>query len=102
MGLALNKNELKTPYVFQTQPALKGLKTLLDTNTEGWGLNGGVGMLLRPTDQLQMGLAYETPTEIDSRGSLTGNGSALVGGEYSESSTRVGGHWFGLMSSVHY
>ena len=78
VGLALNKNELKTPYVFQTQPALKGLKTLLDTNTEGWGLNGGVGMLLRPTDQLLMGLAYETPTEIDSRGSLTGNGSAQL------------------------
>ncbi|MCX6966168.1 MAG: outer membrane protein transport protein, partial [Verrucomicrobia bacterium] len=78
VGAVLNENALKTPYVFQTQPALKGQKTQIDLHTQGWGWMGSLGMLFRPRDEFQMGLSYQTPMEIDSRGSLTGNASAQL------------------------
>jgi long-chain fatty acid transport protein len=78
LGYSYNENQLQTPYIFQSQPALRGAKTLLDLDTSGWGLNGSVGMLIRPTDDFQIGLSYQTPTDVDSRGSASGNVGAQL------------------------
>lgn len=78
IGLDYNENSFQTPYVFQSQPALKGQKTLLGLDTKGWGWNGSVGMLFRPTDQFQIGLSYQSPTEVESHGSVSGNAKAQL------------------------
>ena len=46
-GANYNQNTLDAPYVFQTQPVLAGLKTLLAMHTEGVGWNGSVGVIAR-------------------------------------------------------
>jgi len=78
VGFDYNENWLRTPYVFQTQPALKGQKTRLSLDSDGWGVNGSAGMLICPVDQLQIGLSYQSPTEIESRGSVSGNAGAQL------------------------
>lgn len=78
VGASYNENLLQTPYIFQTQRALQGIKTLLDLQTNGWGLNGSAGVLIRPTCDFQIGLSYQTPTQVDSRGSASGNVGAQL------------------------
>jgi long-chain fatty acid transport protein len=72
-GAVYNSNTLQTAYVFQNQPALAGLKTLLDLHTNGVGYNGSVGILTHPTKKLRIGVAYKTQTTIASRGDASGN-----------------------------
>ena len=79
IGLLYNQNALKTPYIFQTQPTLKGAKTLLDLNTDGFGWDGQVGVLFRANDKLQFGVTYRTSSRVDSRGSASGNVGAQFG-----------------------
>ncbi len=74
-----NQNELITPYIFQTQPALKGAKTLLNLTTSGWGVNGQFGVLFRPIDALQFGLTYTTSSTIYSTGDADGNAGTQFG-----------------------
>ena len=78
VGASYNENLLQTPYVFQTQKTLRGVKTLLDLDTDGWGLNGSTGVLIRPSDTFQIGLSYQTPTQVTSRGSASGNAGAQL------------------------
>jgi long-chain fatty acid transport protein len=79
VGVLYNKNSLKAPYIFQSQPGLAGAKTLLDLNTDGWGLNYQIGALFRPIDTLQFGLAYTTGSTVDSHGDATGDASVQFG-----------------------
>jgi long-chain fatty acid transport protein len=69
---------LIAPTIFQQQPVLKGLKTLLTLKTTGVGWNGSLGMIYTPTSKVQVGLTYRTPTAINSSGSAVGNLSALL------------------------
>jgi long-chain fatty acid transport protein len=79
LGVLYNQNELVTPYVFQSQPTLKGAKTLLDLSTSGWGVNGQLGVLFRPFDTLQFGLTYTTQSTVDSTGDASGNAGTQFG-----------------------
>ncbi len=79
VGLLYNENTLVTPYVFQTQPTLKGAKTLLDLNTSGFGWDGQVGVLYRPIDVLQFGVSYKSPSRVDSHGDASGNAGTQFG-----------------------
>jgi long-chain fatty acid transport protein len=72
-GGVYNRNTLETAYVFQTNPALAGLKTLLDLHTSGAGWNGSAGVLVQASKQLQFGAAYRSHTTIQSTGIATGN-----------------------------
>jgi long-chain fatty acid transport protein len=72
-GSVYNSNTLETAYVFQTNPALAGLKTLLDLHTSGVGWNGGAGVLVEASKQLRFGVAYHSRTTIGSTGIATGN-----------------------------
>jgi long-chain fatty acid transport protein len=73
IGAIYNDNALESPYVFQNHPALRGLKTLLDLEADGWGVNGTFGALFRASEDLQLGLSYTTPTAIEAGGEASGN-----------------------------
>jgi long-chain fatty acid transport protein len=77
-GMMYNENALKAPYIFQTQPALKGLKTLLDLETRGFGWNASAGLLYRPIQTVQLGLSYTSPTRIDTFGEASGDVGAQL------------------------
>lgn len=73
VGVTYNSNTLHAPYIFQSQPVVKGLKTLLDLRTSGIGINSSAGFLARPHRRLQIGMGYRAPTHIRSTGTATGN-----------------------------
>jgi long-subunit fatty acid transport protein len=72
-GANYNQNTLDAPYIFQTQPALAGLKTLLTMHTEGVGWNGSVGVIASATKSVQVGASWKSRTVIDSTGQASGN-----------------------------
>ena len=73
LGVLYNQNRLESPYVFQTQPVLEGLKTLLDMKTTGYGWDATAGVLIRPTRKFQLGADYQSKTRVKSNGTATGN-----------------------------
>jgi long-subunit fatty acid transport protein len=73
VGAIYNSNTLETPYVFQSNPALAGLKTQLDLHTTGAGWNTSVGLIARATDRLQFDVAWKSSTTINSTGDANGN-----------------------------
>ena len=77
LGLVYNQNDLHAPYIFQQQPALAGLKVLLDLTTHGYGWNGSAGVQYQPTPALRVGLAWKSGTTIHTQGDATGTASAL-------------------------
>lgn len=72
-GATYTRNVLEAPYVFQSHPALRGLKTLLDLETDGWGMNGALGLVYRPHPDLSLGLSYQAPTSFETTGVAEGN-----------------------------
>src|SRR5579872_894398 len=76
VGVDYNKNTLEAPYIFQQQPVLAGLKTMLDLHTSGMGWNTSVGVIARPSNRLTFGLAWKSRTVISSDGNATGNAGA--------------------------
>lgn len=73
VGLVYNQNQLHAPYVFQNYPGLQGFKTLLDLKTDGFGVNGSLGLVYRPCEKFSLGLSYQTSTRINSKGDADGN-----------------------------
>jgi long-subunit fatty acid transport protein len=73
VGVVYSSDTLNAPSVFQTQPILAGLKTLLDVHTTGFGRNYSVGILTSPSRSIQLGVAWKSRTVIDSEGTATGN-----------------------------
>ncbi len=78
-GADYNQNKLQAPYVFQSQPKLKGAKTLLDLRTDGFGFDGQAGLLYRPLTNLQFGIAYQTETRIHTHGDANGDAGTQFG-----------------------
>jgi long-subunit fatty acid transport protein len=77
LGLDYNKNVLNSPYIFQQQPALAGLKVLLKLHTDGLGWNGSAGLQWHPSSRLRVGAAWKSATAIESHGEASGTASAL-------------------------
>ena len=73
VGAVYNSNTLDAPYIFQNQPVLKGLKTLLDLHTSGVGWNTSFGIRAKPSRRVELGASYRTSTTIISHGDATGN-----------------------------
>ena len=73
VGSVYNTNTLDAPYIFQTNPVLAGLKTLLDLHTTGFGWNTSVGVIAHPSDRVQFNAAWKSRTTIDSTGAASGN-----------------------------
>lgn len=77
LGVVYNENHLEAPYIFQQQPALAGLKVLVDLTTRGYGWNGSAGAQWQPRPTLLAGLAWKSGTTIHTEGDLKGSASAL-------------------------
>lgn len=75
-GAIYNANSLRAPYIFQQQPQLAGLKTLLDLQASGVGWNGTFGAVISPNSKLTIGLAYRTQTNVHTHGNASGNAGA--------------------------
>ena len=75
-GAVENLNTLDMPYIFQTNPTLAGLKTLLNLHTNGVGYNGTFGIVAQPLRRLEIGLAYKTQTTVRSTGTASGDAYA--------------------------
>jgi long-subunit fatty acid transport protein len=73
LGLVYNENTLVAPYVFQQNPQLRGLKTLLALGTRGFGWGGGVGFAARPLRSLDLNAAWSSPVTVNSAGHASGN-----------------------------
>jgi long-chain fatty acid transport protein len=73
VGSVFNRNTLQSPYIFQSQPVLAGLKTMLDLHSEGTGWNTSVGVIGQPTDKLQVGASWKSRTVVHSTGTATGD-----------------------------
>jgi long-subunit fatty acid transport protein len=72
-GADYNENHLEAPYIFQQQPVLAGLKTLLNLKTTGTGENFGFGVLANPSRKIKLGASWKSRTVIASTGHATGN-----------------------------
>ncbi len=77
-GGIYNENYLHAPYVFQSQPALAGFKTLLDLDTEGWAPGFDFGAQIHPARSVTLGLRYRPGTVIYSDGHASGNATAQL------------------------
>jgi len=77
VGLVYNQNHLAAPYIFQQQPALAGLKVLVDLTTRGYGWNGSAGVQWQPSSRFRVGLSWKSGTTIHTQGQLNGSASAL-------------------------
>jgi long-chain fatty acid transport protein len=73
VGAVYNSNTLDAPYIFQSDPAVAGLKTLVDLHTTGIGWNTSVGVIATPTNGIQFNAAWKSRTVIDSTGDASGN-----------------------------
>ena len=76
LGVDYNTNTLIAPYIFQSQPTLAGLKTLLALRTSGYGWNGSVGARIRASHNVELGFAWKSSTVIMSHGGASGNAYA--------------------------
>lgn len=77
-GAIYNENQLEAPYIFQSQPVLRGFKTLLDLDTDGFGAVFNVGAQFRPAATVTFGISYRPETVIHSDGRATGNARAQL------------------------
>ena len=73
VGLLYNVNELRTNYVFQTQPVLRTVKTGLDLDADGFGYNFQAGFRWRPVPAVSLNVAYTSRSQVRSTGRATGN-----------------------------
>ena len=73
VGLLYNENILHAPYVFQSQPTLRGAKTLLDLRTDGFGVNAQGGLRWQPIAPLILSVSYTSRARIETYGRATGN-----------------------------
>jgi long-subunit fatty acid transport protein len=77
VGADYNSNTLQAPYIFQSQPKLAGAKTLLDLHTYGTGWNTSVGVMVEPSKNWDLGVAWKSHTVIVTNGLASGDASAL-------------------------
>lgn len=78
IGAEYNRNTLVAPYTFQSHPTLRGFKTLLDLQTEGWGVNADLGLVWRPCEKIVLGLSYRTATDLETDGDANGNAAVQL------------------------
>jgi len=73
LGLGYNRNQLEAPYIFQSHPALAGLKVLVNLDVDDIAATASLGLDYSLTDTLSFNLAYTLETDFASRGELDGN-----------------------------
>ncbi len=73
MGLAYNRNQLEAPYIFQSHPALAGLKVLVDLDTDDLAATASIGLDLQISETVRVNLAHTLQTDFNAKGELSGN-----------------------------
>ncbi len=73
VGLLYNVNQLRTNYVFQSQPVLRTVKTGLDLSTDGFGYNFQAGFRWRPIKTVSLNVSYTSRSQVRSHGTATGD-----------------------------
>lgn len=68
LGLLYNENRLSGPYTVQSQPILRGAKTLLDLEADGLGLDAQLGVLWKPAKSFRIGASYTFASSVDAEG----------------------------------
>jgi long-subunit fatty acid transport protein len=68
VGLLYNRNRLSAPYILQSQPILRGAKTLFDMETDGYGWDAQFGLAWKPVSALQLGASYTLASAIRTEG----------------------------------
>lgn len=77
IGLAYNRNRLKAPYIFQSHPALRSLKVLVDLEADDISPTFLLGLDYQVSESLSVNLSYSPEVDFDASGDLSGNLSAL-------------------------
>lgn len=73
IALLYNRNLLHSPYIFQSQPTLRTVKTLLDLDTDGFGWNAQGSLRWEPVRTLALSVTYTSESRLESHGRATGN-----------------------------
>ncbi len=73
LGLAYNRNLLEAPYIFQSHPVLRGLKVLVDLDTDDLALASNIGLHYQINRDWSFNLAYAHEVSFTADGELTGN-----------------------------
>ncbi|MAM69684.1 MAG: hypothetical protein CMP91_00880 [Gammaproteobacteria bacterium] len=76
-GLAYNRNRLEAPYIFQSHPALQGLKVLVDLEADDFSPAFLFGLDYQLAENLGINLSYSPEVDFAAEGDLQGNLSAL-------------------------
>jgi long-chain fatty acid transport protein len=77
LGLAYNRNQLEAPYIFQSHPALKGLKVLVDLEVDEISPSLALGINYRLTEGTSFNLGWGIENSFHAEGELSGNLSQL-------------------------
>ncbi|MGI8432777.1 MAG: OmpP1/FadL family transporter, partial [Chthoniobacterales bacterium] len=77
-GFVYARSALEAPYIFQSQPVLRGFKTLLDLDADGYASTFDFGVQVQPTAKLTLGLSYRPRVVIATNGRATGNAAAQL------------------------
>lgn len=86
-GAVYSQDQIQAPYIFQSQPVLRGFKTLLDLDADGVGAAFDVGAQFQPIHALTIGLSYRPETVIHADGHASGNAGAqlqVLGGGFAQ------------------
>lgn len=73
LGLAYNRNRLDAPYIFQSHPALTGLKVLVDLEADDLALTSALGLTYQASNTLDLHVSYSLRTDFSADGDLSGN-----------------------------
>lgn len=77
-GFVYAQDQLKAPYIFQSQPVLAGFKTLLDLDADGFAPAFALGLQVHPLPALTLGLNYQPRVVVGATGRATGNAEAQL------------------------
>ena len=73
IGLAYNRNQLLAPYIFQSHPALAGLKVLVDLDTDDVSPSFSLGLDYQTDEGNRYYAAYSFENKFSADGSTNGN-----------------------------
>ena len=73
VSMLWNHNELSSPYIFQTQAPLVGLKTMLDVEASGTGWSASLGAVVKPAKTFSAAVSWRSSTTLTTKGQATGD-----------------------------
>ncbi len=73
LGMAYNRNQLLAPYIFQSHPALSGLKVLVDLDVDDLSPSFSLGMDYQSDEGRRYYAAYSIENKFSAKGDTRGN-----------------------------